>query len=154
MRHADPSEARSIGVIRHLFIISSGLSLLLSIATLAMWVRSFTSPFGRTIDGNTLHNGSIETESDWAWIIYSSDGLLDINLVGSFYEWKVRYWEVFLLLLALPARWVQLRLRARRARSQIDLCGKCGYDLRASEERCPEYGIPIAFGLPPHGKIR
>jgi hypothetical protein len=33
--------------------------------------------------------------------------------------------------------------RARRERRDRNLCVKCGYDLRASSERCPECGTLI-----------
>lgn len=39
----------------------------------------------------------------------------------------------------LPARWLWLRVRARR-RSRSGRCPTCGYDLRATTERCPECG--------------
>ncbi len=38
--------------------------------------------------------------------------------------------------LALGAR----RLHRRRKRKKLGLCVKCGYDLRASKDRCPECG--------------
>jgi hypothetical protein len=49
-------------------------------------------------------------------------------------------WSAALLFSALPAVWV-----ARRRRYAAGHCAKCGYDLRASPERCPECGtIPVS----------
>jgi hypothetical protein len=42
-------------------------------------------------------------------------------------------------LLVLPCLYVVRRLKRRR-RSRKGLCPSCGYDLRASRERCPECG--------------
>ena len=59
-------------------------------------------------------------------------------------SWRERwtaipYYALFLLWAILPARtalgWRRLRKRVRRG-----LCPACGYDLRASPERCPECG--------------
>ncbi len=61
------------------------------------------------------------------------------------------YWVSWPLLIVaalaaiMPTRWsIQAyRERRRRDRIRLGLCGKCGYDLRASTERCPECGTPI-----------
>jgi hypothetical protein len=42
----------------------------------------------------------------------------------------------------LPTVWLR-RQRRRRRWEKLGLCRKCGYDLRASKERCPECGAPI-----------
>jgi hypothetical protein len=49
----------------------------------------------------------------------------------------------------LPAIWswrLIVRIRAARRR-KIGYCGKCGYDLRASTDRCPECGTPVPILL-------
>lgn len=52
-------------------------------------------------------------------------------------------WCIALAALVLPALWLRKWSQQRRLVS-IGLCPQCGYDLRASKERCPECGIPIA----------
>jgi hypothetical protein len=43
--------------------------------------------------------------------------------------------------------WVRCRQMRRKARL-VGLCRTCGYDLRASKDRCPECGSPILSDLP------
>jgi hypothetical protein len=48
-------------------------------------------------------------------------------------------WLILLVTGALPAFWFALWSRSRR-RWQVGKCRVCGYDLRATPERCPECG--------------
>ena len=53
------------------------------------------------------------------------------------------YWLIASLLTVLPIAWARMRWRAHR-RMRSGLCAGCGYDLRASPERCPECGTLTA----------
>jgi hypothetical protein len=54
----------------------------------------------------------------------------------------VPYWFILLGLCVLPGLWVHHSLRQHQRRIG-GLCPVCGYDLRASPDRCPECGSPI-----------
>jgi hypothetical protein len=57
------------------------------------------------------------------------------------YEWTIPFWSLFLLTAPYPA--VQVIGAVRRRRRLVQgLCSKCGYDLRATPETCPECGTP------------
>lgn len=52
------------------------------------------------------------------------------------------YWIPLALTIPLPAFWM-FRRRRKTQRIRTRLCLSCGYDLRASTDRCPECGTPI-----------
>jgi hypothetical protein len=55
------------------------------------------------------------------------------------------YWFIMLLTAILPAaRLVARRRWARRSRMRPGLCRNCGYDCRATPDRCPECGTALA----------
>jgi hypothetical protein len=58
--------------------------------------------------------------------------------VGRHLHVGVPYWPFMLATGVLPFRWTKTHLRRRRG-----LCLNCGYDLRASKDRCPECGTLI-----------
>ena len=54
----------------------------------------------------------------------------------------IPFWFVALLMLSPLGHLTRQHLRGRR-RLEGSCCQKCGYDLRASKDRCPECGTPI-----------
>jgi hypothetical protein len=51
----------------------------------------------------------------------------------------IPHWFLALFFAVLPVLYLRARLRSRR-RHRIGLCRRCGYDLRATPDRCPECG--------------
>jgi hypothetical protein len=67
---------------------------------------------------------------------------VDATPAGTQYDsWvlAIRHWMVIPLLLILPVIWF-ISFRKRRRVKREGLCPNCGYDLRATPDRCPECG--------------
>jgi predicted RNA-binding Zn-ribbon protein involved in translation (DUF1610 family) len=128
-------------MIRKLFIVASALSLLLFVATLILYVCTF----------NGRH-------TQWCWQFAGRRNVLvvtryEIVLLRADPTWffadrVLSVQSVFPLgaLAVLPIAWsvssAGKRIRGHR-NSISTLCPSCGYDLRASKERCPECGTRI-----------
>lgn len=63
-------------------------------------------------------------------------------VTGTIYWWCFPYWPLVLGSTILPGLWLRRSMRQRRRR-HLGLCPLCGYDLRASPQRCPECGTPV-----------
>ena len=50
------------------------------------------------------------------------------------------HWSVALVFGVPPARWLRAARKRRRRRLNAGRCRRCGYDLRATPDRCPECG--------------
>ena len=61
----------------------------------------------------------------------------------------VPHWFLACLCAVLPALWAREAVLRRRAarRGEHHLCTRCGYDLRATPERCPECGRAATGGV-------
>ena len=60
-------------------------------------------------------------------------------IVGDAFRFSIPFWTIAIVSLALPT-WRLTRLWTKRQRRRLSLCLACGYDLRASPDRCPECG--------------
>ena len=72
-------------------------------------------------------------------VVRDKSGAVAWRAVGGYRAVEVPWWSLLLLFSILPAgRWAARR--RRRAKSRRGLCPECGYDLRATPQRCPECG--------------
>jgi hypothetical protein len=151
---------------RRLFNLLAALSLLLCLATAAVWVRSHyqddeitwihrsdtlfiatTAPDSITLE---IGRQSFDLVFDDGWYRNSTGGMFSrpearfglhhevfSSGMGSWNKWVVTFplWLAALVFGFLPA----VRLLVRR-RGEPGTCRTCGYDLRATPDRCPECG--------------
>ena len=99
----------------------------------------------RSRGGSIAYFGYPAFYADWSWRGYgysvgksSTDGVRDSCHVWAILPW----WMLAAMTAVLPVLWLSDRGRWRRVnrRCMAGLCAVCGYDLRASPERCPECG--------------
>src|SRR3954471_20038029 len=73
-------------------------------------------------------------------ILHTPDGPAEYLVLGG---WNIIFplWLPALLFAIAPIYWLLFAPHRRRAkRAKLGLCPTCGYDLRASPDRCPECG--------------
>ena len=161
------------------------LSLILCLATVTLWVRSYwrhdvvewvgdegrlyrcgvrstsgdMSPFvftgnfvAETIGAHgwryvTGPSASLHTFESFTPIWFFGFGYVDPTWPGNdgYRALCVPHWSFALLFAVLPAVRVRSIIRSRR-RFSAGLCPACGYDLRATPDRCPECGAASVRG--------
>jgi hypothetical protein len=173
-------------MIRRLFTLASVLSLLLCLATVVLWLRSYWAgellmmafdvrPTPGRVDEHgtywvgtsryrvaevvsyrgTLHAGLgvgsgpgrvgawTPSYREYAGDPSESEPLVSFSsgVLGGYRcgELTLSFGVVGAAALVLPGSWLLLNARRRRRESGAG-CRKCGYDLRASRDRCPECG--------------
>jgi hypothetical protein len=99
--------------------------------------RAFHFRSGTLDDNSQSLDGELSGPSD------PPDVRADLHLSGNDVLAELRYWPLLLALCILPATWLSIQVGRRRQltrRRASRLCVHCGYDLRATADRCPECG--------------
>jgi hypothetical protein len=116
------------------------------------WLRD--GPAGWYVVSNPYYP-SHPTESDHDFVVgYLAVGRLAAPLaghpVGTIVLWslKLQYWFLCLLFATTPA-WAAISIIRKCRKPGVGLCAVCGYDLRATPDRCPECGSPVPLGHKP-----
>ena len=148
---------------RRVFTTLSAVSLVLFVVAVVLWFVSYRFPPNRA-GGDSLNFN----DTDPRWWILSVRGRLILcrqngrewgeefpgfdfagfaygglrGPAGSLYNLAIPHWSAAAVALALPLIWARstLRHRRERRRARAGQCSQCGYDLRATPERCPECG--------------
>ena len=150
---------------RKLFTLTSALSLLLCVGALVIWALSYGALRDAYGPLRVQSRGGI-----WAAGVYEGYASVNHYLPDSanpmrrydvgwrlphiaayryfqerFQRWSttlVSLWFLTLLFAIFPiVRFAPLLWRGRRSAGRV--CGRCGYDLRATPDRCPECGTPV-----------
>ena len=80
------------------------------------------------------------TKRRTAWFRMTMPQFLDFRPAGGVGALKLPLWIPTLAFAIGSINFILIPLHRRRKRKKLGLCVKCGYDLRGSEERCPECG--------------
>ena len=154
---------------RHLFNVAAAVSLVLCVGVVAACAYGHTRNSFYVHAGSTIHEfrsirhklyyaGGTQASPGGEWDVpYLNSQDLNVQQDWSFalrhvkyppgnqiWVVMVPYWLLILLTAVLPTIWLVLILRHRR-RVRAGACLNCGYDLRATPDRCPECGtVPSA----------
>jgi hypothetical protein len=149
---------------KKLFTLFSALSLLLCVAVCVLWARSYRNSefLSYTVAGQSLAVGSDRAfaivalnshsrpDGGFSYLTYRKENG-EHPLLGTFAGFAVRLLSrspgpvgaAVVLFAVLSVLWLK-RYAAKRRRAQFGLCPACGYDLRATPDRCPECGTAKA----------
>ncbi|MDB5289968.1 MAG: hypothetical protein JWL69_1209 [Phycisphaerales bacterium] len=151
---------------RRVFTFMSAMSMLLFAATMGTYIWSYEAPIVWPYDTGMSMTNSGQGTSRWVWrtrfLGHGGIGCVETTWHLGPYEitgdektiWRVPLWPFILATGTLPVTWlapiaratarvVLARVSNSMRRRQPGRCVTCGYDLRATPERCPECGTVV-----------
>jgi hypothetical protein len=101
---------------------------------------SYAAPPRQNTSANAPNQGALG-ELRWYFDSYNSRGSSPFQFSsGGVHSLTIPLWLPAALTAILPISWITFTYRRRRFRDHAGRCPSCGYDLRATPERCPECG--------------
>jgi hypothetical protein len=127
---------------RRLFTLLSALSLLLCAGTCVLWVRSYGDADSRDLPSDLAaysYSGKLVLVRDPN---RDPNGAFQVGgQIRKIHLLSIPFWSVVAVSAGLPTAWAVTRFRSKEPnQGQRACCSTCGYDLRATPERCPECG--------------
>jgi predicted RNA-binding Zn-ribbon protein involved in translation (DUF1610 family) len=137
---------------RRLFNLLAAVSLVMCLADLTLYIRGqWRTDWLKWYSLNRPPDG----DHFEGFLAVSAEG---INVSGSDplrFSCTVRHLPILIATAILPVSWLCARIywsRCLSSRLKMGHCATCGYDLRASKDRCPECGTAIPAAAP-RGKM-
>jgi hypothetical protein len=90
-----------------------------------------------------------DTTFNWEWRDFSYYSIRNRNRSRYHADAIMPFWSIACVLAVLPVGWLLMRWRSgvnERRRIRQGVCRVCGYDLRATPDRCPECGTVAKVG--------